>query len=94
METVAPLQEVIDEIKECGGEAFKMCFQCGLCDSVCPWNRFRDFSMRKLVREATFGLTEIDGEDMWLCTTCGRCPERCPRGVQQIESVRRLQGEQ
>ena len=96
METVAPLQEVIDEIKECGGEAFKMCFQCGLCDSVCPWNRFRDFSMRKLVREATFGLTEIDGEDMWLCTTCGRCPERCPRGVQQIESgvaLRRIANE-
>ena len=96
METVAPLQEVIEEIKECGGEAFKMCFQCGLCDSVCPWNRFRDFSMRKLVREATFGLTEIDGEDMWLCTTCGRCPERCPRGVRQIESgvaLRRIANE-
>ena len=96
METVAPFKEVIEEIKESGGEAFKMCFQCGLCDSVCPWNRFRDFSMRKLVREATFGLTEIDGEDLWLCTTCGRCPERCPRGVQQIESgvaLRRLANE-
>jgi Fe-S oxidoreductase len=96
LETIAPLQEVIEEIKENGGEAFKMCFQCGLCDSVCPWNRFRDFSMRKLVREATFGLTEIDGEDMWLCTTCGRCPERCPRGVQQIESgvaLRRIANE-
>ncbi len=51
METVAPFKEVIEEIKENGGDAFKMCFQCGLCDSVCPWNRFRDFSMRKLVRE-------------------------------------------
>mgnify|MGYP000106122422 CR=1 FL=1 len=96
METVAPLQEVIEEIKQSGGEAFKMCFQCGLCDSVCPWNRFRDFSMRKLVREATFGLTEIDGEDLWLCTTCGRCPERCPRGVQQVDSgvaLRRIANE-
>lgn len=86
METAAPYIEVIDEIKQSGGDAFKLCFQCGLCDSVCPWNRFRSFSMRKLVREATFGLTEIESEEIWLCTTCGRCPERCPRGVKQIES--------
>lgn len=85
METVAPFKEVIDEIKEAGGEIFKLCFQCGLCDAVCPWNRVRDFSMRKLIREAAFGLTEIDGEDLWRCTTCGNCPQQCPRGVQQIE---------
>ena len=44
------------------------------------------FSMRKLVREATFGLTEIESEDIWRCTTCGKCPQVCPRGVKQIES--------
>ena len=85
METVAPFKEVIDEIKEAGAEAFKLCFQCGLCDTVCPWNRVTNFSMRKIVREATFGLTEIEGEDIWRCTTCGRCPEQCPRDVKQIE---------
>jgi Fe-S oxidoreductase len=42
--------------------------------------------MRKLIREATFGLTEIESEEMWRCTTCGRCPQRCPRGVKIIES--------
>jgi Fe-S oxidoreductase len=42
--------------------------------------------MRKIVREATFGLTEIESEDIWRCTTCGRCPQRCPRDVKQIES--------
>ena len=41
METVAPFQEIIDEIKEAGGEAFKFCYQCGKCDVVCPWNRVR-----------------------------------------------------
>lgn len=85
METVAPFKEVTEEIKEAGGEAFRFCFQCGLCDTVCPWNRVRQFSIRKIIREATFGLTEIEGEDIWRCTTCGRCPERCPRGVKQIE---------
>ncbi|MBU1344675.1 MAG: (Fe-S)-binding protein [Proteobacteria bacterium] len=85
METVAPFIEVIDEIKQAGGEVFKLCFQCGLCDAVCPWNKVRPFSMRKLIREAAFGLTEIEGEDIWRCTTCGTCPAQCPRGVKQID---------
>ena len=86
METVAPYKEIIDVIKASGGEAFKLCYQCGLCDVVCPWNRVRTFSMRKIVRQATFGLTEIESEDIWRCTTCGRCPQQCPRDVKQIES--------
>ncbi|MDA8306652.1 MAG: (Fe-S)-binding protein [Deltaproteobacteria bacterium] len=86
METVAPEKEIIEVIKANGGDAFKYCYQCGLCDTVCPWNRVRTFSMRKIVRQATFGLTDIETEDIWRCTTCGRCPERCPRGVKQIES--------
>jgi len=86
METVAPFKEIIEVIKESGGDAFKLCYQCGLCDTVCPWNRIRPFSMRKLVRQAVFGLTEIEVEDMWLCTTCGICPKQCPRDVKQIES--------
>jgi Fe-S oxidoreductase len=85
LETLAPFIEVIDEIKASGGEIFKMCFQCGLCDSVCPWNRVRNFSMRKLIREAAFGLSEVEGEDIWRCTTCGMCPSQCPRGVKQID---------
>jgi Fe-S oxidoreductase len=42
--------------------------------------------MRKIVRQATFGMTEIETEEMWRCTTCGICPERCPRDVKQIDS--------
>ena len=86
METVAPYKEIIEVIKASGGDAFKRCFQCGLCDVVCPWNKVRNFSMRKLIREATFGLTEIESEEIWRCTTCGRCPQQCPRDVKQIES--------
>ena len=93
MDTVAPQPEIIAAIKANGGDAFKNCYQCGLCDTVCPWNKVRHFSMRKLVREATFGLTEIDNDDIWRCTTCGKCPQVCPRNVKQIESgvaLRRL----
>ncbi|OGO38768.1 MAG: Fe-S oxidoreductase [Chloroflexi bacterium RBG_16_57_8] len=96
METVAPFKDAIDAIKQAGGEAFKYCYQCGLCDTVCPWNRVREFSIRGIIRQATFGLPEIEGEDIWRCTTCGNCPSKCPRGVKQIEvgvSIRRIASE-
>ncbi|UCC17246.1 MAG: (Fe-S)-binding protein [Dehalococcoidales bacterium] len=81
MEIITPFREALDEIKEAGGETFKYCYQCGLCDTVCPWNRVSSFSMRHLVRQAAFGLPEIEGQDIWRCTTCGSCPQQCPRGV-------------
>jgi Fe-S oxidoreductase len=93
MESIADYKEIVDIIRAKGGEAFKYCYQCGMCDTVCPWNRVRSFSMRKLIRQATFGMTEIEGEEMWRCTTCGRCPQRCPRGVGILEvgvAARRL----
>ncbi len=86
MENLSDYKEIADVIKENGGEAFKLCYQCGLCDVVCPWNRVRNFSMRKIIRQATFGLTDIESDDIWRCTTCGICPQQCPRDVKQIES--------
>jgi len=86
MENVADYKEIAEIVKAQGGDAFKYCYQCGLCDAVCPWNRVRQFSMRKIVRQATFGMTEIENEEIWRCTTCGSCPQRCPRDVQQIKS--------
>jgi Fe-S oxidoreductase len=50
----------------------------------------REFSIRKIVRQATLGLPEIEFEDLWRCTTCGMCPTQCPRGVGQIEVSRSL----
>jgi len=93
VETVVPLAEIVGEIREAGGEAFKYCYQCGKCDVVCPWSRVRPFSIRKIIRQATFGLPEIELEDIWRCTTCGKCPSQCPRGVEQIEvgvAIRRI----
>jgi len=93
VETVAPFAEIIEEIKEAGGEAFKYCYQCGKCDVVCPWNRVRPFSIRKIVWQAALGLSEIELDEIWRCTTCGRCPSQCPRGVEQIEvgvAIRRI----
>ncbi len=93
MEPVAPLAEVVAELRGAGGDSFAYCYQCGKCDVVCPWNRVRSFSIRRLVRQAAFGLPDIESEDVWRCTTCGTCPSECPRGVDQIEvgvAIRRL----
>ncbi|MCX7856397.1 MAG: (Fe-S)-binding protein [Deltaproteobacteria bacterium] len=87
MEVVAPFKEVIDEIRESGGEAVQNCFQCGKCDTLCPWNDVTRFSVRRIVREALFGLSEIEKEEIWRCTTCGRCPTLCPRDVKQIDDM-------
>lgn len=84
---LTPFKEVIDEVNAYGGEAVRFCYECGLCDTVCPWNRVTTFSIRKVIREAAFGLSEIEREEIWRCTTCGKCPQRCPRDVKQIEDV-------
>jgi Fe-S oxidoreductase len=81
VEAVAPFKEAIGMIKDAGGEAFKLCFQCGLCTVSCPWNHVRTFMPHKMITEAKFGLVELEGEDWWLCSTCNMCVSRCPREV-------------
>ena len=96
LETVAPFREVLDEIRAAGDKTSGLCYQCGKCDVVCPWNKVTRFSMRRLVREASLGLSEVESEDIWRCSTCGTCPAACPRGVGQIETavaVRRIASE-
>lgn len=83
-EVLVPFREVVEEIRAKGGDVFSLCYQCGLCDALCPWNQFTQFSMRRLLRESAFGLVQIEEEELWRCTTCARCVKRCPRGVDQI----------
>ncbi len=92
METVAlaPFKDVIDGIKEAGGEAFKFCYQCGKCDTVCPWNHVRKFFVRKMINQAKLGVVPFESEDLWLCATCRNCVQRCPRGVEIIDVMRAM----
>ncbi len=90
MEAVAPSKEVSDIIKEAGGETFKLCFQCSLCATACPWNIVRAFIIPKMLRQAQFGLADFESEEWWLCATCNACVKRCPRGVEIIDIMRAL----
>ncbi len=86
-ENLTQLKEVTGLLAESGAESATLCFQCGLCDSVCPWNLVKNFMVRELVREAQFGLTDIESDQVWQCVSCGKCPSRCPRGVEIVDAV-------
>ena len=90
METVAPSKEVSDIIKEAGGDTFKLCWQCSLCATACPWNIVRTFIIPRMLRQAQFGLVDFEDENWWLCATCKACVERCPRGVEIIDIMRAM----
>jgi len=81
LEAVAPIKEVSEMIRDAGGDAFRLCFQCGLCTASCPWNQVRAFLPHLLITQARFGLADIADETWWLCSTCNLCTSRCPRGV-------------
>ena len=85
MEAIAPFQDAIDIIREEGGEVCKLCYQCGLCTGICPWNLVRSFLVRRAMHQAQLGLPDFEDEDMWLCVTCNACVQRCPRGVKIID---------
>jgi Fe-S oxidoreductase len=85
MEAKVLRKEAVDMIKNAGGEAFRLCFQCGLCTASCPWNNVRTFMPHKIITQSKFGLVDRGVEDWWLCTTCNMCVSRCPRGVSTID---------
>ena len=88
MEYLAPFKEGIDLIKEAGGDAFKLCWQCGLCSASCPWNSVRTFMAHKMICQSRYGLVDLEDEDWWLCSTCNLCVSRCPRGVAIADIIR------
>lgn len=93
MQIVAPFKEGAEAVRERGGVTSDLCFQCGLCSAVCPWNDIKPFITYKLIRQVQFGLFDLEDEDWWWCTTCRKCVERCPRGVdipQVIRAVREV----
>ena len=90
MQSVAPAKEVIDIVKEEGGDILKLCYQCGLCSATCPWNIVKSFVVRRLIHQAQLGLVDFEDEDVWTCVACRLCVDRCPRGVEVPDIMRAL----
>jgi Fe-S oxidoreductase len=88
LEYLAPFKEGIDLIREAGGDAFKLCWQCGLCSASCPWNTVRTFMTHRMICQSRYGLVDLEDEDWWLCSTCNLCVSRCPRGVGITDVIR------
>ena len=88
MEVLSPYKEATEVIVEAGGEPLRLCYQCGTCTAVCPWNLVRSFVVRRLMHEAQLGTTDFGSEDAWICASCGACVQRCPRGVEIIDVMR------
>jgi len=90
MTALVPFGEGVEIILEAGGEPLRLCYQCGLCTAICPWNLVRSFSVRKIIRQSQLGLVDFEAEEPWLCTSCHACVDRCPRGVEIIDIMRAL----
>jgi len=88
MEVLSPYKEAVEVIVEAGGEPLRLCYQCGTCTAVCPWNLVRSFIVRRIMHEAQLGATDFGSEDVWTCATCRACVQKCPRGVEIIDVMR------
>jgi heterodisulfide reductase subunit C2 len=73
----------IEKLKELSGESVKVCMQCATCTGMCPMAQEMDFSPRKVMHMAQFGLLEklVDINTYWKCASCHACSVKCPRGI-------------
>jgi heterodisulfide reductase subunit C len=73
----------IKEITTLSGESVKLCMQCATCTGMCPMAGEMDFSPRKVMHFAQFGLMKRLAEinTFWKCASCHACSVKCPRGI-------------
>lgn len=73
----------IEELNELSGESVKQCMQCATCTGMCPMVQEMDFSPRKVMHMAQFGLVQklLDINTFWKCASCHACSVKCPRGI-------------
>ena len=90
MTTLVPYEEAVEIVLEAGGEPLKLCYQCGLCTAVCPWNLVKSLGVRQIMLQSQLGLVDFEAKDSWVCSTCHACVDRCPRGVEIIDVMRAL----
>ena len=83
--------ELWNELIEASDGAVAMCYQCGTCSAICPWEFIKldsSYNIRKIIRNAQCDI--YDNQEVWQCTTCGQCEVSCPHGVPIVKIIQTL----
>jgi heterodisulfide reductase subunit C len=66
-----------------GGEALRLCLQCGTCGGSCPSGEDMDHSPRRIFAMVEAGLRDkvLRSNTPWYCVSCYYCTERCPQQI-------------
>ncbi len=83
MNAGTPSAESINKLRELSGVNIKLCMQCATCTGMCPMAAEMDFTPRKVMHLAQFGLRDklADINSYWKCASCHACTVKCPRGI-------------
>jgi heterodisulfide reductase subunit C len=86
-------QSFVDEICAYpGGEAVKLCIQCGTCVGSCPNAARMDHPVRELIALARADMRDevLMSNSSWFCLSCYLCTVRCPRGIKPTDFMHAL----
>jgi len=66
-----------------GGEALRLCMQCGTCGGSCPSGEDMDYTPRRIFAMVEAGLKDkvLRSNTPWYCVSCYYCTERCPQQI-------------
>ncbi len=66
-----------------GGEALRLCLQCGTCGGSCPSGEDMDYSPRRIFAMVEANMKEkvLRSNTPWYCVSCYYCMERCPQEI-------------
>ena len=76
-----------------GGEAIRLCIQCGTCTASCPNADKMEYTPSEIIALSRAGLRRevLSSNSMWYCLSCYLCTVRCPRGIKPTELMHVLE---